>query len=432
MQALLPRFALICIGLTPLLFLSVRHWVHIWFFILFLLGTTYWVVSKASISRKDLWPLIILASPVIAILISQLLRAEFTAKSFDAPARLLAAVPIYILIRDQLAQKVLRAGQLIQALALSSALALLVLPLFIDEARTAFYGDRIATERADTNTLGSYVGVLIIFSCIGLWHTFSQQAASRNRRSWLAQVLVLLFALMVGADALLATQSRGAWIAFVICLAVLLICLLRLRPKQGLQAIALGLLTLAISAGLGDTARYAERIQSIPAEVASWIHAEKPVSSGSIRLNMLEASYELLKERPLSGYGHLGYAQRLKEQPYLDDFSRQTREVLSQTGPHQGLAARALESGTPGLLAGLTLFLGPIVYLYRANPLKAIRAQKMNAFLLLMGLLFFVQLFALQFTIEPYALRFLASFNAVMLAVFLSVARVSEDEDFAL
>lgn len=429
MQALLPRLSLICIGLTPLFFLSVRHWVHIWFFVLFLLGTTYWVTSKASITRKDFWPLIILASPIVAILISQLLRAEFTAKSFDAPARLLAAVPIYLLLRDQISKQTLRAGHLTKVLMLSSALALLVLPFFIDEARTAFYGDRIATERADTNTLGSYVGVLIILACIGLWHSLGQRVAGKGQWSWLAQFLLLLLALVVGVGALLATQSRGAWIAFAICLTLLLVYLLRLRPRRGLLAIGLGLLALAISAGLGDTARYADRLQSIPAEVASWVAQEKPVTSGSIRLSMLEASYELLKERPLSGYGHLGYAQRLKESPYLEDFSRQTREVLAQTGPHQGLAARALESGLPGLLAGLVLFLAPIAYLYRANSLWAIRAQKENAFLLLMGLLFFVQLFALQFTIEPYALRFLASFNAVMLAVFLSVARVSKDQE---
>jgi hypothetical protein len=80
----------------------------------------------------------------------------------------------------------------------------------------------------------------------------------------------------------------------------------------------------------------------------------------------------------------------------------------------------------PGLLAGLILFLGPIIYLARTKPIKAIRDQTDQAFITLMGLLFFVQLFVLQFTIEPYALRFLASFNAVMLAVFLAVANATQ------
>jgi len=409
-QALLPRLSLICIGLTPLFFLTVSHWTHIFFFVLTIIGIHQWLTGRSKLSEQDFLPILILASSVIAILTAQTLRGEITPRELDAPARFLLAIPIYLLIRNLLETQRLSASHVFNLLVATSATALGTLPYFVDDQRTASFGGRIATAQADVNTLGSYLGVLLVICLLGTY----RQLSNTKPKAWVITLLSL--SIMVGISSLIDTQSRGAWIACGLTTAMLALLLIRQNPaKVGKALFALAIIG-SIAVAFSNHERALKRVTSIGTDVAAWANSEGRITSGSVRLDMLRISAELIKEKPLLGYGELGYAERLTDQKYQERYNPETLDVMSKTGPHQEVAARTLQSGLFGFLASVLILTGPVLCL-----LKSYRKTPSNP-LLMVGLLFTSQTLLLQCTIEPFTLKYLASFNAVMLALFLAVS----------
>lgn len=411
---------LLGLGMAPVLFLAIRHWGQFWYFVLLIAGLIYCIGHRPRVTSQDLLPLLTLAAPFLAVLVAQALRGDLLMRSFDSPSRILCAIPVYFLIRDMFASGELKSARVLNTLAWASSLALLLLPFFLDDARTLFYGGRIATARADTNTLGSYVGIFLIIVLSGSWRVL-QDVFQRSLTRARAVTLVLYAAsLAVGLDTLLQTQSRGAWIGFTCVLVMTGTLLMKVEQKTRWKpALCVSvLLTLLIAGTVSD--QQLERVKSIPTEALSWAQTGQQETSGGIRLSMVSLSLDLFMEKPISGYGEKGYAKRATEEDFALVYGKHTINDMSQAGPHNGILDQALENGMFGLAASLILCLAPIVLLLIGFKKEKRDATVIDATLKILGVAFFLQILLLQFTINPYGLRMLASFNAVMLALFLA------------
>jgi len=341
-------------------------------------------------------------------------------RSLDSPSRLLCAIPIYLLIRDMFASGELKSAIVLNTLAWAASLALLLLPFFLDDARTLFYGGRIATASVDTNTLGSYLGIFLVIVMFGAWRVLEEMFRNSPSRARAKSLALYAVSLAVGFDALLQTQSRGAWIGFTGVFFACVFMMSRLEYSgRATTAVILGIICLTGALFLGDPI-YQDRLLSIPIGFFAWLETGQQQDSGGVRLSMLFASFSLFIEKPISGYGEKGYAAALSAPEYLSAYSAATLEALAYAGPHNGILDQALENGMFGLAASLILYLAPIVLLLIGFKKEKRDATVIDATLKILGVAFFLQILLLQFTINPYGLRMLASFNAVMLALFLA------------
>lgn len=413
---------LLCLGMAPVLFLAVRHWVHLWYFLLLFAGLAYCISNRPRVTPRDVLPILTLAAPFIAELIAQALRGELLMRSLDSPGRLLCAIPIYFLIRDKLVSGELKTTTVLLVLIWSSSLALLTLPFFIDDARTLFYGGRLATLRVDTNTLGSYIGVFIIIVFLGAWRLLQEIFTDSLNKSRALILALHSVSLAVGLDMLLQTQSRGAWIAFVVTLVTISTFMLKVKHEWRWKPVLFVMAIVTVIIANIASEQQMERMKSIPTEVLTWLQTGQQETSGGIRLSMISMSLDLFLEKPIRGYGEKGYAARVNEEDFTAIYGKKTIHDMSHAGPHNGILDQALSSGVFGILAGLILYLAPIVVLLVGIKQKATTANVFDLALKVLGVAFFLQILLLQFTINPYGLRMLASFNGIMLALFMAFA----------
>jgi O-antigen ligase len=414
------QISLLCLGMAPTFFLTIPHWVHYWYLLLLLTGLAYALQHRPEVTGNDTLPLLILAAPFIATLSAQIFRDEVLLRSLDSPSRLLCAIPIYFLLRDILKTRMLEAASLFNTLIWSSVVALITLPYFIDDARTLFYGGRIATDRVDTNTLGSYIGILLTFVLIGIWRTLSDYLRRDRRPITLLALSLLTLGSLVGMFLLMQTQSRGAWIGFLGASVTLSILAWRLQQSGrlviGMMAVAAALFLLLVM----NEPAYQSRLLSIPQSLSAWIETGNQETSGGIRMSMLTATFHLFLDQPLAGYGEKGYISALSAQSFEAAYDPLTLAALKGAGPHNGILDQMLENGALGLGSSLLLYLAPVLLLLTGLRKNYREKTSNNADLQLCGVVFLLQTLLLQFTINPYGLRMLATFNALMLALFLA------------
>lgn len=221
---------------------------------------------------------------------------------------------------------------------------------------------------------------------------------------------------------LLQTQSRGAWIAFVVTLVTISTFMLKVKHEWRWKPVLFVMAIVTVIIANIASEQQMERMKSIPTEVLTWLQTGQQETSGGIRLSMISMSLDLFLEKPIRGYGEKGYAARVNEEDFTAIYGKETIHDMSHAGPHNGILDQALSSGVFGILAGLILYLAPIVVLLVGIKQKATTANVFDLALKVLGVAFFLQILLLQFTINPYGLRMLASFNGIMLALFMAFA----------
>lgn len=420
--------SLTCLALAVFTFLTIKSAVHVASFALLLIAIAYLISKSITLSKHDYWVLILLAAPTAAIAISQAMNSAYAAPPYDAPSRLLLAAPIYLMIKNELTTLGFYGDKILRTITTVSALTLLVLPLFFDDQRSSMYGGRFSTAHADTNSLGSHVSILLMLSWIGLIKQLRNYGRSTTTTVRTLKAAYFLTAIVVGTIVIIETQSRGAWIAYIVSGSLAVFYLIRLKLIS-LKKLMLSLLTsLMIITPLINTQQFNSRFNSIAAELTGWFKDDGGEGSGTIRLNMLLLTMDLLAREPIKGYGTLGYAEQLQASDIRSKYSESTIFFLQHTGPHNGIAAKALESGLLGFLAISALLLAPII-IARRHLLTRARLEHEPTLLALAGLSYFVCLLMLQFTLEPLTLKYIAAFDALMIATFLAIFSTVDSKD---
>lgn len=352
---------------------------------------------------------IAMASPTMAIFISQAYHLTFSAPEYDWAARFLFAIPIYLALR-QIRLEILpylQAGLAIGALV---ALAYIFIapynwPLFIYKDRF-FEFHRYTTGQFANPIHFANITLSISFLC------FSASIFPTQKR--LLIILPMLLGGCAGMYLALQCSERTTWITIPV-LAFVWIFFLKL--KHPVFKIIIFLSTIALCAWVAF--HYFDgikaRIDSIQSELAD---IKRGINNTSIevRLKIWALAWQLFLDNPVFGLGAQGFSKAItafeasgQVSPLVADFGR--GEV------HNEILAKCVGMGIPGLLSILLVYLAPI-YIFFKVPLEN-PARRLSV---VMGIGFVTAFFVFGLTVEIFNLKMTAAFFSMTLAILLAIA----------
>jgi O-antigen ligase len=418
---------LLLVAAAPVGFLSVPHWINAALFLLAILLPIHKTLlvdptSGANPKTKQSQLIVVVfLAPIVAVLLGQSLRGTWQWSDYDAPSRLLLGLVVYTALAKAGRPS---ASNVLSALAVGLILTLAVLPLGITTQAMQRWGGRFATALSDTNTFGSYVGLIVILSICLI--VFSQPRNAHSRKlsqqslRWLALIPV-----GVGIWALIGSQSRGAWISAAGALfAATWILFSRSRASNVATGTLVTVLCIALAISLGASHGVFGRLESISQELWAAFHGHYRPDSGGVRIQMYRAALDLIWAAPFTGYGDLGYKLALESPVLRAQYPPEVLNMLGGAGPHSEIFGRALQSGLWGVI-GVALHLGIPCLIFWKN--GQVDSSSLGRVINSTGLVLMTYLILVQFSIE-FTLKHTASFNALLLALLLAISVKSAHE----
>lgn len=349
-----------------------------------------------------------MACPLMAVLISEIWHARVVPNTLDSPARFIAAVPLFLVLR-QASPRTLAWSDLSFALgALVSLVILLLTPRSpgIDRLSSPFlnsihYGD-----------IALILGVLSILS-LSWW-----------RRDNLPIRMIKIGGLIAGVAASVLTGSRGGWIAVPVVAALILF--VRGRDKSRRWNMILPIAVAAIMAGIffsSSTVR--ERVDAISSDLTHYQQGKKDTSLG-IRVQLYEAAIKIVKRHPVFGLGAHGFhndMQSFADKGVLTPAAAQ----LGRGETHNQFLAYLTDYGVIGGLALLAIYVVPGAIFWRR--LNTPNAPASCA--ALMGLAFVVAFWIFGLTVETFDLKMTVSFYSTSIAILAALATYSDKDGSA-
>lgn len=322
----------------PIFFMSVRHGVHIFLFLL--LAIVLYQIYKGNFNFLNLQTmqsrLIVVAfsAPLFAVFISQIFRDALYLPAFDGPVRIFIAGIIFLYLRKLDIPYLKILGLSIPLSLIATYISFRIYP----EASALLWGGRYATYFVDPNTLGSqslilslvslflikplksespYLLFLKIAGCaIGLYLTIG----SGSRGGWMLAPFVFLLMIFVRIDDINRSPltsrpkmwAHTAWIFFVV-----FICAVTL---------------------FYFSERLSLRVVSAYFEIRNWLTGENLDSSAGARLSMWIFSFQFASESLLFGYGEeKNMLQQLSNSPLNITANEIAINTMALTGPHSDI-----------------------------------------------------------------------------------------------
>lgn len=410
---------------APVGFLSVPHWINAALFLLAILLPIHKTLladqTREGSYKTKQSQLILVAflAPIVAVLLGQSLRGIWQWSDYDAPARLLLGSVVYTVLAKTVRPS---ASNVASALAIGLILALAVLPLGVTPEAIQRWSGRFATTLSDTNTFGSYVGLIVSLTiCLIL---FSLPHKDHNKLSKWSLRWLALIPVGIGVWALIGSQSRGAWISFAGVLSAVTWVLF----SHSRRAVTTGLLVMticiAIAVSLATSNGALWRLESIWHELWAAFQGHYRTDSASVRIQMYQVALDLFWAAPFTGYGDLGYKLALESTVLKSQYPPEVLNMLGGAGPHSEIFGRALQSGLWGVV-GVILHFGIPSWIFWKN--GQVDRSSLGRVINRTGLVLMTYLILVQFTIE-FTLKHTASFNALILALLLAVSVKSAHE----
>ena len=397
---------ILCVGLFPLLFLTLKGWINTFAIVMFAIALIHfirlprsdWTVKNMSATE---WAVVAgLSSGFLAILCSQLLRLNVVFKPYDGPLRMLLSAPVFLL----LLKKKIDFVQIFQYVCPLSLLILLVFVQLYPLTRADLWGGgRFGTYFVDPNTIGIYT-ILLGFLCL-----FSIDVVSKDG---VALRYLKYAGVLAGVYLEIKSMTRGAWIAEPVLLALWVA--LHYQSKSRSEVLISSLISVSVVFGLYFFIDiFHDRINSIFYESVAWVnHTNIETSSVGARLSFWQISWELFKQRPISGYGDLGYQTQLLMPQFQSAYPQITLSVFAFAGAHNECFANMLRSGIFGLIAVLLQFCVPGVIFIRGLKSSEQRIKGTSA----MGLCLVIGLMITSLSLEVLTLKYTNSFYGLMIA----------------
>jgi O-antigen ligase len=389
-------------GLAPLLFLTVKGWTNAAGALLALLALydilrrpgLYWPLWK---DPRIGWLSAALASAFVAILLSQTLRGDFQSQPYDAPLRPLAGIAVLLYLT---ARRVnfLKLFQWTCPLAvLICAAALLPAPAPIEK-----WGGRLANSFVDPLSLGQYMLLL------GVLSAFMINLVEKD--SPLA-IALKLAAFITGLWVSVLTESRSGWLAIPVLFVVWLFAVARVRDVRTTAAGA-ALLAAACLLAFFLLHPVQERVTLALNDVQSYLAGGGSDTSAGLRLSLLRASWHVFLTQPLYGYGDGGTPPLMTIPAIRPFYTDLLQYALVHNGAHNELFQNMIRSGIFGVISTLMMFGVPFIVFWRAARSRVKDASAAGA----VGLGYIAGVFCFGLTTEAFALKYLATFYALMVA----------------
>lgn len=411
---ILNLFIMLCIFIFPLVFMTVRHGVHIPLFLMLAVSIVYFGRHREHFAINFKQKFVFLAflafaSLFIATIVSQIGRWDFHPPSYDGPSKLLVAGIVFLYLR----QLKLSLIPLLEV-AIPLGLVLTLLCLMINPG--TYWGGRLVTYFVDPNTLGSQSTILAILAFMSL------QFSREKSFYWM---IVKLMGVSAGLYISVGAASRGAWaivpvvvamaIFFQISQAIQLPLNHRNRKFGQILTSLLFIFLMLISTFLISDV-VSVRLTSAFYEIKNWLNGSVIDSAAGIRMSMWKISLQLSQSHLLFGLGDVNIAQRLQDSGLDIRHSKIALDVLISTGPHSDILSKLLSLGVVGLSAYLFLLILPFYIFFINRASKNIAVQQACY----TGMYYVVGIFIAGLTNEQLSLKYLCTFYGLMIATLLS------------
>lgn len=394
--------AAVTAGLAPLLFLTVKGWTNALFLVLFLLAlydicrrpALYWPLWR---DRRIGWLTAALASAFVAILASQTLRWDFQAQPYDAPLRPLGGIAVLLYLTA-------RRANFLKIFQWTCPLAVLLCAagLLVGPDPFAKWGGRLSNYFVDPLSLGQYMLLLGVLSAFMI---------NLVEKDGPIAIVLKLAALVAGLWVSVLTESRSGWLAIPVLFVVWLFAVARIR---NVMVIASGTAALALACVLAYLVLQPVhmRVDAALIDYRDYFSGSLRDTSGGLRLSLLRASWHLFLSQPLYGYGDNGTPPLLTIPAIRPFYTDLLQYALTHNGAHNELFQNMVRSGIFGVISTLMMFGVPFVLFWRAAGSHIKEASAAGV----IGLGYIAGVFCFGLSTETFALKYLATFYALMIA----------------
>lgn len=403
-ESLANRMIMLILLCYPALLLTVRGSMGVLFGILLIISlvqlfgmrntlpVSHW--DKASIAFS-----LAMASPVVAIFLSEAYHGEFHAPNYDWASRFLLAIPIFLALRQTNVRviTVLQFGMPIGALV---GLSVLLIHPFD-------WGGR--------STTSSFFN-LIHFSdtalMLGFLSLFSINWENKDQPLILALKLCGFFA---GIYMSIQSGERGGWVAIPV---MLLFWIATYNKKNLWLKTGISILLIAGSIWLSYSMLTVvhSRVDAIFSDLNAFEHGNKNTSIG-IRLQHWHVALHLFYEHPFFGVGPNGFVQAIPAMQ-AEGMLTPWAASVAQSEVHNEILAKCVGTGLFGLASILSVYLVPSFFFWRSCKSNE-SSTRVGGF---MGLCLISGFFIFGLTVEIFDLKMTASFFSLTLATLMAAA----------
>src|SRR5450759_424068 len=396
------RIVMLILLSYPMLLLTVQGGMNGLLFLL-VITSLFYLFRTPKYPTTRLWDgysiafAIAMASPILAVLLSQAYHGIFSAPPLDGPSRFLFAIPVFLALR----QSEMRIMTFLQY----------GLPL---GALSALFGAMIAWPKWEVDH--SYFVNSIHFGDLALMLGFlSLFSINWEKRDRVPVLILKICGFLVGLYLSVQSDARGGWAAFPV---LLFIWWRSHNPKNSWPKRMVAILLILLVALLGYVliGMVQHRMDLIYQDFADFHQGSKDTSIG-IRLQLWQAACYLFSEHPIFGAGPGGFAQMLTP---LSNSGMLTPIAASygRGEVHNEILAKSSELGMFGLMSIVSVYAVPLIIFIRSTRSR-VSQEKSAAF---MGICLVTGFFIFGLSVEIFNLKMTGSFYSLTLAVLLAAA----------
>jgi O-antigen ligase len=294
---------------------------------------------------REYWPVnLAMVGLVCAIFANQLSLGHFVLKTYDMSSRLACFALLFwiMLLMPGKGMKHIQWGLIIGAMVCAAA-------LYIQTGGGADRPQRLfGIPTIPFGNIALLMGILALLS-IG-WNEPGEKTS-------------IVLKLAAGGSAVYGSylsQTRGAWLALPVFMAIAFALLRNLRARHKFTFFVAAIVLLGSSYVLSSAIQ--KRIDEGASDISHYLDKKDLNTSLGTRLQLWRGSWLLLKERPVFGIGMEQFPRSLRQLAARHEI---TAEAAAQPHSHNELLFHMTTLGMPGLLAILSLYFVPAFYFFR-------------------------------------------------------------------
>jgi O-antigen ligase len=409
----LDKILSVLVLISPVFFLTVKHWINLIVLLLFV-GSLYLLVKNKEISYKRLFSgkrliciCVIFSTPLLAIITSQFIRMDIYYPNWDSPLRFALCIPVFLYISNG-GLKITKNKSTCQIWLTLIIPITLIWTFFFRINWPTSWGQGITTYFVDPLSFGIYTLLFSLIILLGLSQYWDKLSLSTRG--------LCFFGFLSGIFLSIGSGSRTGW--FNLPFFIVIWSLLILRPKFGIKNTLLIVvaLLLLVTCLLLSNDYLLNKIGLALKEITEYkLNKINSDTSVSLRLSFYRIGIMFFAERPLTGWGDLGWATEVNKVKVMKYASEFAFESLKH-GFHNEVLTSAVRSGIWGFLASISLF-GVVFALAIQGVLR--KSEGEHRLVSITLLVFICHLAVSSMTTEITNLVFLSSFIGISLAVLL-------------
>jgi O-antigen ligase len=403
--SVLERVTLVLALLTPIFFLSIRHWISNVSILAALLCVSLAYIQRFEFSWQQVPHLkiitLLFSVYALGILISQIGRQTFVMREYLDQTRWLIGLPLFIIL---FRYRVNYTAFLKVALPVSIFAAWLGLIFFPSDA----WYERQTISFIDPLTFG-HLNLTLGLVCF----VSAMFDVSRRKANFYTALNILAF--FVGVFLSVKSGSRTGWLAVPVVMCVVSYQIYKPRPVKSLLMVLAVISSLILFFQLNT--EMASRFKLMMDEIFAypWRGGLAPETSVSNRVTFYRLGFYYFSQSPLFGWGNRGYLD-IKDAAELLTFSTQgARDFAFNALFHSDWTTQSVRYGVFGLLSVLIVFMIPFRFFVHAIRVGG-DLKKVGC----MGFAFTSCQLASSLSTEVYDSKGVTAFTAAILAGLLA------------